>query len=144
MLRSLVGSEMCIRDRADTELAGLFTNAITKGLKHDDIKEAANLQKKSLHVKNVQPPRNIKMTLLVIGLIGILLALQVPKTYRNKPIHYLKQGFFSRVFDPRGSCLIMNSEYTIEITRKPAKCEMCEGTSEVCLIFVVLFCLFSL
>jgi hypothetical protein len=128
---------------ADTELAGLFTNAITNGLSHGDIKQAANLhKKKSLRIKNVQAPRNIGVTLLVICIVVVLVALQIPKPLRTTPMLYLKSRFVNRVFDPKGKCLVVNSDYTVEITRKPAKCDICKGITQVCSV-ILFFSLFN-
>lgn len=107
-----------------SEVSDLFTKALDDGLKANDIKISAKLRR-DLKEKNTSKPGYQRIVILGT-IIAVLLALRISKDAYNDPVKYLK-GLGREVYSKDSQCLLTNHETTIEITRKPVECSICDG-----------------
>ena len=111
-------------------LTEVFTKAIENGLTTKEIKKTAKL-KGPLKEKNTAKRQKYIRIALLGGIIAVLIGIRLPKEAFQKPTKYMKLMVQDVIYSEDSSCLIVNNEATIEITRKPVDCSICKGISSV-------------
>ncbi|XP_066917836.1 uncharacterized protein [Clytia hemisphaerica] len=115
--------------RASRELNNLFLEAVQNGLKNDDMKKTVD-QKNMMKMKHTAPPVNWYKYAGIVGLVGVLMVLQVPKEMKGQYFEYYRAKT-EAFFNLESSCLVHGTDLTIEMARPPVDCSVCNGISEV-------------